>query len=390
MAVNIVVVGLGYVGIANALVLAQHHKVTGLDLDPVKVETINRGKSPVEDADADDFLASEDLQLSATTSTHEVYEDADIVIVATPTDYDPKTNRFDTDTVELVVKAAVAANPKALVVVRSTIPVGYIRQLRLRAGTENILFAPEFLREGRALHDSLYPSRIVVGDRGEGGQLFADILREGARADDVAVLLTDPEEAEAIKLFANTYLAMRVAYFNELDSYAMTHGLNTRQIIEGVGLDSRIGNFYNNPSFGFGGYCLPKDTRQLLANYSDVPQNLVGAIVDANRTRKDVIAEAILAKNPSCVGIYRLIMKTGSDNVRQSAVQGVMKRLKAKGLKVMVFEPAIKEDTFYGSEVVDDLERLKLECDVIVANRLSSEILDVRDKVFTRDLFGAD
>lgn len=387
---RIVVAGLGYVGTANALLLAQHHDVVGLDLSQERVDRIASGKSPVEDADADRFLSTAELTLKATSNPDGVYGSADLVIVATPTDYDPNTNQFDTRSVESVARAALAQNPGILIAIRSTIPVGFVSGLRQQLGTDRIIFVPEFLREGRALHDSLNPSRIVVGDTGADGQLLADLLREGAHLGEVPVLLTHANEAEAIKLFANTYLAMRVAYFNELDSYAMSHGLNAKQIIDGVGLDPRIGSFYHNPSFGFGGYCLPKDTKQLLANYADVPQNLIGAIVEANRTRKDVIASAILAREPERVGIYRLVMKAGSDNVRQSAVQGIMKRLKARGVTVMVFEPSIAEDTFFGSEVVRDLERLKTECDVIVANRFSSELADVADKVFTRDLFGAD
>jgi UDPglucose 6-dehydrogenase len=388
--VNIVVVGLGYVGTANAIALAQDHHVVGLDIDPERVEAINAGRSPVEDDYADRFMIEHPLDLCGTTDAEPVLRAADIVVVATPTDYDPGTNRFDTASVEAVATRVVALNPNALVVVRSTVPVGYVRELRSKLATDRIIFVPEFLREGRALRDTLEPSRIIVGDTGEAGRLFANLLTQAARKADIPILLTEATEAEAIKLFANTFLAMRVAYFNELDSYAMSHGLDTRQIIEGVGLDPRIGSHYNNPSFGFGGYCLPKDTKQLLANYSDVPQNLIGAIVDANRTRKDLIAEAIIARQPKCVGIYRLIMKQGSDNVRQSAVQGIMKRLKAKGIRVMVYEPALSSRDFFGSEVVGDLEQLKTECDLIVANRLSPEIMDLREKVFTRDLFGSD
>lgn len=387
---KIVVVGLGYVGTANSLLLSQNHETIGVDLNPDRVAAIAQGVSPVVDRHAEQFLATEQLNLTATMESESAYASADIVIVATPTDYDHQTNRFDTRSVESVVTAALSHSPSATIVIRSTIPVGYVRKLRAMLKTDRIVFVPEFLREGQALHDSLYPSRIVVGDSGALGRQIADLLMEGMRAVDVPVLLADPDEAEGIKLFANTYLAMRVAYFNELDSYAMTHGLNTRQIIDGVGLDPRIGSHYNNPSFGFGGYCLPKDTKQLLANYADVPQNLIGAIIDANRTRKDVIAEAILTRNPRCVGIYRLAMKAGSDNFRHSAVQGVMKRIKAKGIRVIVFEPALGEDIFYGSDVTDDLLRLKAECDVIIANRMTSELSDVKDKVFTRDIFGAD
>lgn len=387
---KIVVVGLGFVGTANLLLLSQNHEAIGIDLNPDRVAAISRGISPVADQHADQFIAKEQLNLAATIKTESTYSEADVVIVATPTDYDPKTNRFDTRSVESVVTAALSRSPSAIIVIRSTIPVGYVRRLRAELKTDRIIFVPEFLREGQALHDSLYPSRIVVGDRGALGRQIADLLMEGTRAVDVPILLTDPDEAEAIKLFANTYLAMRVAYFNELDSYAMAHGLNARQIIDGVGLDPRIGSHYNNPSFGFGGYCLPKDTKQLLANYADVPQNLIGAIIDANRTRKDVIAEAILTRNPRCVGVYRLAMKAESDNFRYSAVQSVMKRIKAKGVKVIVYEPAMVQDLFYGSEVTDDLERFKTDCDVIIANRMTSELLNVKDKVFTRDLFGSD
>lgn len=387
---KIVVVGLGYVGTANALLLAQKHETIGIDLDPGRVAAIAQGVSPVVDRHADQFLAVEQLNLTATLEAEAAYAGADIVVVATPTDYDPTTNRFDTRSVEGVVTETLSRNPSATVIIRSTIPVGYVRRLRAMLKTDRVVFVPEFLREGQALHDSLYPSRLVVGDSGALGRQVAELLMEGARAADMPVLLTDPDEAEAIKLFANTYLAMRVAYFNELDSYAMAHGLNARQIIDGVGFDPRIGSHYNNPSFGFGGYCLPKDTKQLLANYADVPQNLISAIIDANRTRKDVIAEAILERNPRCVGVYRLVMKAESDNIRHSAVQGVMKRIKAKGVKVIVFEPSLGEDTFYGSEVTGDLNRLKAECDVIIANRMTSELSDVKDKIFTRDIFGAD
>lgn len=387
---KIVVAGLGYVGTANALLFAQHHETTGIDTDAGRVALLNRHISPVADNHADQFLESQRLTLTATLDAKLAYCDADIVVVATPTDYDPHTNRFDTSSVESVVAAALSGNPSAIIVIRSTIPAGFVRRLRADFKTDRIVFVPEFLREGQALHDSLLPSRIVVGDRGEMGKQIADLLLEGAHAADVPVLLVDPDEAEAIKLFANTYLAMRVAYFNELDSYAMARGLNPSQVISGVALDPRIGNHYNNPSFGFGGYCLPKDTKQLLANYADVPQNLISAIIDANRTRKDVIADAILALRPQCVGVYRLAMKTNSSSIRHSAVQGVMKRIKAKGIRVIVFEPLIDTETFFGSEVTNDLDMFKAESDVIVANRMTHELDDVEDKVFTRDIFRTD
>jgi UDPglucose 6-dehydrogenase len=388
--VKIAVIGLGYVGMSNAVLLAQHHRVVAVDLSQERVDLVNTRRSPIEDVELEDYLATRDLDLSATTDLAAAVVDADYAIIATPTDYDPKENFFNTSSVDNVARAVLAADPRVQLVVKSTIPVGYVKGLRRRLDSDRIFFCPEFLREGRALYDNLHPSRIIVGEHTDAARAFADLLVEGAIDTEVTVLFTDPDEAEAIKLFANTYLAMRVAYFNELDSYAMAGGMNSRQIIEGVSLDPRIGDHYNNPSFGYGGYCLPKDTKQLLANYAAVPQNMMQAIVDANRTRKDFLAEQIVARSPGVVGIHRLVMKAGSDNFRQSSVQGIMKRIKAKGIRVIVFEPELKDAQFFGSDVIHDLEAFKGEADLIVANRLTADLSDVSDKVFTRDLFGAD